>query len=794
MPAARCERNPPRGEPGACYPRERMSSRVRSAAITALLIAAAAFFACFLDRVYPLRLWLFWYYAAIWGYTAVFAAACLAGGLRMLRLVLSEPPPAGERLTLGLALGVLLFFWGLFLGGLLGLYGLTFFFGWPLALLLWGGKCLLGELRRVRVLQRRVGVRLLWPSSFIEVLAAALLLVGIIAVYLNVITPENLGADAHGYHLPIAEQYVAAGRIFRFPEGWYLGAYPQLASILYAWAYMAPNSFALHTALAGHIELFLFLATLAAVATLVRRLVGRRVPWAGAAVFLFPGLLHYDSNLATGADHVLAFWAAPLGVALVRLGRRFSVREAVLAGALLGGAVLTKYQGSYFFVVSALAVLVMAVKARAVRPLLAWGIAGLLVTSAHWLKNSIFYGDPFYPLGHAWFPSRPFHEGAEQLFTRVYRIPWFTFEGTRLEKAQEALKAAFTFSFVPHNWATPYDPKIVFGSLFTLMLPVLPLLRPRRSLWMLVVGAHAAVVVWFLTSPQDRFLQALVPWFAACTAAMMLLAWRRGLAVRAGLVGLVGLQIVWGGDIYFYREHAMARENPLKLLVDRMSAGHEHQFAMRDRPMADLPELGDALPRDANVLLHGLNGKLGLNRRSVSDDAGWQGGIDYVSLETPDRAAALWREYGVTHVSWYASRAAMPVDELAREAVFARTVAEYVDPETARTESARTFNVLRSSPRNQEAAAAPTRVAWVGCMGDPPLAIYTPRELARRLPGLTLDEQRLRAAPLEALAGANAVIVRSGCEVAVRVLTVLGTEFRAAVPAADVTVWIREAK
>jgi len=149
--------------------------------------------------------------------------------------------------------------------------------------------------------------------------------------------PAQCRGDSYWYHLPIAEQYVARGAIRPFAEGWYLGAYPQLATLLYTWAYQSPGKLFDHVALSSHLEWALFLATLAGVRRWRVACWRYPRPYAAAAVFLFPGIFLYDSSLITGADHVLAFFAPALGLALIRLGRRFEPREAVLAGILTAG-------------------------------------------------------------------------------------------------------------------------------------------------------------------------------------------------------------------------------------------------------------------------------------------------------------------------------------------------------------------------------------------------------------------------------------------------------------------------
>lgn len=773
--------------------RRQRKDKLRAGAVILLVLLGAAGFASWLERFYPIRHWLFFHYALCWLYAGLFSAACLAAGLRLLHRLLPELTFLGERLTLGFALGVLVFFWGIFLAGLGGLLGQTLFFVWPLAMLAYGGPFAWSLFQQLR--WRGFATRLVQPRGLTEVLGAALLLVGMVAVYLQVMTPNNLGADAHGYHLPIAEQYVATGKIGPFAEGWYLGAYPHLASVLYTWAFLAPGGLSLHTALSSHLEWALFLVTLAGVSVLTGRLLGRRAPFAAAVVFLFPGLFLSDSNLITSADHVLAFWAVPVALALLRVGQHRTTRDAALAGLMIGAAVLTKYQGSYMFVAGALAMLIFTVRFKQPRLLLAWALAGLLASSAHWLKNLVFYGDPFYPLGQWLFASHPLHPGAAQLFDRIFWMPVFAFRGTRWEKAVETVRVMATFSFEPHNWGSRYGLKPVFGSLFTLLIPALPLLRPKRALWMLVAAANLGVAVWFLTSAQDRFLQSLLPWMAACTAAMLALAWQMGLLVRAAVVALVALQLVWGGDIYFYREHGMVPgDNPLKALVDHLGAGQEHRYEERDRPVADLLELGQLMPKGSKPVLHGLDGRLGLGHAFLVDEIGWQGAIDYAVLESPAAARALWRKLGATHVSWFRNRGSTSPEDLAREAVFARTLQQYTTE--AVPAGGRLLARLMDRPKDAALANAPTRIAWLGCGGDPMTRVYTPGELAH--PGARdlsqvsrLSDENLRQEPLKALTQVNALIVRASCHSVAATLDRLKAEFETRIDAGDVSVWVR---
>ncbi|HEY0706359.1 MAG TPA: hypothetical protein VGG33_06160, partial [Polyangia bacterium] len=499
----------------------RLSSRLRVILLNVVLVAALVLYVLVANHHFPVRHWLFVTYARAWAAGLVCLGSALCVGLAATQLLLgTRTQPLlrlGERLVVSFAIGIWIFVAGLFVAGLLGWLGRPFFFAWPLLLIAVGAKTTWRQLEAARRHLNRFGFALIRPRGPLEVAAAFLILLSLVAIYLQVITPANLGADAHWYHLPMAEHYATQGRISAFAEGWYLGAYPQLASLLYTWAFLAPGDLFDRATLASHLEWLLFLATLASVAPLARRLIAapRRLPYAAAAVFAFPGLVLYDSSLLTMADHVLGFWAIPTVVALLALGRHHTVRLAVLAGVITSGALLTKYQGLYIFVPAALAVLGLGIRqllrrgsfVSAAGPVVAFGAALLIASSPHWLKNLVFYGDPLYPLLHKHFAAHPFHARAAEILDKSYFPPQFALTGTPLQKVLRTAAALFNFSFVPHDWHGFHEDRPVFGSLFTLLLPALLFVRAPRRLWLTIAGVHVALAVWFVTSHQDRFLQ-----------------------------------------------------------------------------------------------------------------------------------------------------------------------------------------------------------------------------------------------------------------------------------------------
>ena len=257
----------------------------------------------------------------------------------------------------------------------------------------------------------------------------------------------------------------------------------------------------------------------------------------------------------------------------------------------------------------------------------------------------------------------------------MYWDAQFLLKGTPWEKVQKTLIAVVTFAFVPHDWEGFHGQRPVFGSTFTLLIPVLLFLRNMGRTWFIVLAIHLGIVVWFVTSHQDRYLQALLPWMAAVTAAILFLAWQKGTAVRVALSVLVAFQVIWGADVYFLRSHVMMGDSPLKALVDFIALGHQHRYADRRRlHPGSLERVGARLPEHSKVLVHEKHDRLGLGAPSISDTLCWQGAVDYMVLDTPDAAAGLWHKMGATHVMWWDDVGMPWNDYMAREAVFARTV------------------------------------------------------------------------------------------------------------------------
>jgi hypothetical protein len=414
-----------------------------------------------------------------------------------------------------------------------------------------------------------------------------------------------------------------------------------------------------------------------------------------------------------------------------------------------------------------------------------------VVTSPHWLKNWIYYGDPLYPLLHRLLPAHPFHPGADALLAREYWNRQFVLTGSFWRNVLDTLVVLPTFSFIPHDWGF-HGHRPVFGSLFTLLSPVLLFFRARRRLWLLIAGVHVSLVVWFVTSHQDRFLQAVLPWMAAATAAMLVLAWQGRPLVRWGIALLILFQLMWGADVYFIRTHNMVGDSPLKELINLVAAGQKRNYNDRWRLHGgSLRNVGEKVPEDAVVLVHDRHDRLGLGKKSVSDTAGWQGAIDYLLLDTPNATRAAWRTLDISHVMWWHDRGGMSPEELAREAIFARAMEQWGEEPQAVDE--RRVSALKSdNAKNPGLAEQPTRIAWLGCGGDPKLGIYNPPGLAKREPERSLAEDHVHNAPLDALNPVNALVMRPSCGYLDGVEPEIAKQFTRVVKAGDVSLWIRK--
>jgi hypothetical protein len=651
------------------------AATIRSWLLLLSFAAATLLLARIFNLHYPLADWLFFRYALAWLYTALFCAAALAIG----NVIVSALSLPGERqdghVTLSFAAGVIAFGLCMFAVGFAGWLRPATFVAVPAALLALGAPRARRDLTRFAVRMR--GRRWIAPASSAELIGFAAGTVALAVLYVPTLVPDNAAYDTRWYHLGLAEHYVAAGAIARLPEGAITGVVPQLATALYTWAFLVPGGELFdRVELAAHLEFAIFLFTLPGLCVLFRHLVpdgNGRLAW--LALFLFPAIFVYDATLTIAADHVAALFAIPAYLSLVRALRELRPAACALLAIQLAGLLLTKHTAVIAAAFPVLAVVLRAawLSVRGTALALRRGAAsqrarghgasgglvglsvaagvGLVLTTPHWLKNWIWYGDPLYPLLHRHLSLRPWNEDSSFFLAAFESTAWQA-QGTVQDKLHGTLRALHDHSYELYNWIDFHGRYPIFGSLFTFGLLALPLLDRTRRLWQLVIATHLGVAIWFLLFHYDRYLQTLLPWMAACVAAFFALCWRAGWPARAGAIALCSLQLVWGLDLPLWPLHRGSHNSGIGAANAFFGRAYNGDRAGRTKPFDDYAGIGRLLPARAKVLLHHEHIRLGIGTMTVTDAPTAQYGINYVRLGSSRALHRRLRQFGVTHVVW----------------------------------------------------------------------------------------------------------------------------------------------
>lgn len=480
-------------------------------------LGAIAAFVFLIEPQRPISGWLVWDYALIWSFQALFCMSCLSVGCWLLAWLLPEGGSRWERLNLGMALGVVAFVLVMYLAGALAWYGPVFAITLPVLF----STAAVGPL--LRLMRREVARPLARLRLKLSPLSAGLWGFGLFATllaYLQCATPDSISYDAAWSHLTVAADYAREGRIVPFiaetPKN-----LPHLASMLYAWNMMLPgySEQALGWLSAQHTEFLLFLWTLSSTSCATRWIIGESGHRSGtwALFFLFPGFFVYDSSMGGGSDHVAAFFAAPLFLSGLRAAKGLTLGAALLTGLFAGALLHTKFQGLYLAAPLAVLLTILwgyhllrsaryprtdgspTTKERLLFPLL--GVLGVVLSfGPHLVMNYWFYKNPVYPLlpdlfpgTHPYiadFPVDPMREATDR--------------GPLWDRLLEALRLSAFFSFEPQYSFLGKVP--FFGSLFTLLTPIVLLFVRTKRLMVGLALAYAALFLWSFIYPIDLSL------------------------------------------------------------------------------------------------------------------------------------------------------------------------------------------------------------------------------------------------------------------------------------------------
>jgi len=558
----------------------------------------------------------------------------------------------------------------------------------------------------------------------------------------HALTSDSIGYDSSWYHLPVAEAYAAAGAIRPFRDGWILGTYPQLASVLYAWGLVVTRDEAVGLTTAAFIELVFVAGACFTIVPLTRILRSRpgRARWAVATVALFPAIFLYPPRVE--GDYVAAAFAAPLLLCAFKIWEHPQRRAVVFGALLLGGVLLVKYSA----IGTSLLPLGLAVAAllrklwRARRQGLlgelkqvaltlgAATLAFLAITATHWLKNLLFYRDVLFP-SHA--PAEAFTPITRAFYEAILKTLWVPAEGS--DGWKETFWALFTFSFEPHEYPEYNAGHPIFGSLFSLtllpLLLMLPLKRGRRAL-VVHLGTLLGVLVWYRVHHQDRYLLALLPWMCAVTAVTLAELWRHPFG-RPTVALVCALQLAWG-------TRWAVKLFPLDSIRNRLWAADarswDQQQLARYRVM---DRIGRQLPSNAVLLVHDERIRLGLRRTSVSDSLGFETRLSYADLGRDELIFDRLRGLGVTHL--YAPYQSSGFQSLADDLLFYGFYRRHAAPSHD--------SELRAMPKARPTPTSTERLAFMDVCGAVriPRALYRVTELVEVTFGMPLY---LQARPL----------------------------------------------
>lgn len=740
-------------------------NRLRPGLLALMLIAGAVWVGYFFVDTRPLSQWILPRVLFVWAAMLLFAGSCYGAGLRVMDRLWPESDTTPGRRALAFSAGVLIFFVGTFLVGIAGGLGPLFFWLWPAALVAWGLKPLAAEGARFWGWLERVR---LTPADMLGMMAATLIF---FLIYVPMLAPENINYDARQYHLSFAELYAVAGKIMRLREGPILGNQPQLATILFTWALEFPvGELYDRLLLALHVELVTVVATVAAIPALCRALVPGQgnFRWATLAFFLFPGIFIYDTGIQGGAEHFAAMFVAPAWLAVLRAWKKLDWKNAILVAIPISGLALVKYTTAV-----ALAPLVAAMVVRMIlqlsrgkyrkallEPLTLVGV-GLIITSPHWLKNLIWYRDPFYPLLYKYVPIRPWTSDSEDWLKFYLASNPVPHSGT-VQGLKDALWSFGDYHLANYNWGDFHGTEPAFGSLFTAGLLALLFLKGTKRVWALVLAIHLGIFTWFYVSHLERYLALLIPWMAAVVAIVAVLAWKQGnWLVRVAVVAFIAVQTLAQSDLPFIPSHRMnGRQSPLARGVELLGAGYRNDVAARLHAFSDWEAVGKATPTDANILVHIWPLHLGINRRTVIDGQfGQMAGLSYAHLGSLNGIYThLTKELEVTHVAWNDSE---DNDSLAGELLFRAFARTATAPQT----SAAGW-MIGTIPPTPPAEPKDTALL-IGCGYPYATGLYTVNDLGENPPGPGYVWSQLvprkKGTPGELVAEAGYVVVESKC-------------------------------
>lgn len=542
----------------------------------------------------------------------VLAAGALGGRIVQWLRISVEGVAEAAVLSISLGLGALAY--GTLLLGILGwLYRPA---GYALLL----GAGVLGGARGLRVAFPRVRWtvatstdRALW---LVVGLAVALNLVGTLA-------PVS-SSDALRLHVGVPKLWLQQHRMVELPADW--ESYHAFAvNALYLLGML------LHSDIVAALIHWLFgVLILAGIAVLCRRYFPDARAATAIAIFYVSGLLAWEST-STFADLGLTLFAVLAFAAVLRsLSDAAPSRWWRLAGVFAGLAAATKYQGAMVPVLLA-GILVtpwVGPAGQVGRRLAAFGLPAALLAVPWYLRNYVYTGDPFYPLGAVVLGD----PHAAML------LQWVSSASGHGMSWLDLLVAPFRMTF---NGAA-FGESQLLGPLYLTWLPVAAFMgrgatRAVRLAWLWCAGF---TLIWFLTTQQIRYLLPVIP------IAAVLVAQALGQVLRTARLPVV--RFAAQGSLAAAVACGLAVTGVYNAALIPVVVGAESRDAFLARTTwfyDEIAWMNAHLPRDARVLFLERAGYY-LDRDQVKR---WEAEAPTLDVKAPEFPAWV-EQQGITHI------------------------------------------------------------------------------------------------------------------------------------------------
>lgn len=310
--------------------------------------------------------------------------------------------------------------------------------------------------------------------------------------------------DALMYHLLGPKLFLEAGRMFPYPDNWYING-PFTIEMLFTYG-MALDDDVFAKVVHYLYGCLLVLATYAA----GRRWLGARGGWLSAAVLLTVPVLPVWASFA----YIDLGWALYefLGlVAILRWEESQDRRWLALGGVLLGFAAGSKYLGLYGIATAGLLLLFLIRRERwgsRSRSLAAFAIPAAVVAAPWYLKNLLWFGNPVFPLifgGPGWDAERL---GLYQAYLNSFGTGRALKDWLLLPINVYRYHQAFGAIMNTIDMPSPLFP----------LLFLLPFNRMGRPVSLMAKVSGLRILLWALGSQQVRFLLPVYPALAIVVA------------------------------------------------------------------------------------------------------------------------------------------------------------------------------------------------------------------------------------------------------------------------------------